>query len=167
MPQSHKWSFSFGENGVVNFSMSGYSIPVAMCSVKLRPRHFVFGWSSKNLWTLDSWISSVIAHGLFLPQVPTLYESPCQDRWKVALFRNKEWLLEVCLHILKEHDRKMCSELQCFGLLNLVTTGICNLYLKWVCRVLWTVDHGTLICWALCLVDFFGLWINAAQSLST
>lgn len=48
----------------------------------------------------------------------------------MALLPNEVWLFEVCLHILKEHDGKMCSELCCFGLLNLVTTGICNLYLK-------------------------------------
>jgi len=53
MPQSDKWSFSSGENGVGNFSVSGYSTPIAMCSVKFRPRHFLFGWSLKNfeLWT--------------------------------------------------------------------------------------------------------------------
>ena len=70
-------------------------------------------------------MSSVIAHGLFFPQVSTLYESACQDRWKVVLLPSKVWLFKVCLHSLKEHDGKMCSELRCFGLLNLVTTGIC------------------------------------------
>jgi len=75
-------------------------------------------------------MSSAIALGLFLLQVPTLCESTCRDRWKVALLPNKVWLFKVCLHILKEHDGKMCSELCCFGLLNLVTTSICNLCLK-------------------------------------
>lgn len=42
---------------------------------------------------------------------------------------------EICHSII-------CSEVLCLGLLNVATTGICNLQSQKVCRILCTVDSG-------------------------
>jgi hypothetical protein len=39
----------------------------------------------KKLLSWDSLVSSVIAHGLFIPQIATLYQLTCQDGWKMDL----------------------------------------------------------------------------------